>query len=101
MRTVTLNILAEDIRTTDYFNQQDCAITRAFKRAGVDARDAGTIIYPLIGEEEIGEIDWENKSKILNMYRSPQSINYQNMSGWREYSVEPQDFSFEVELNID
>lgn len=38
---VTLTVLAKDVPETDYLNANDCAITRALKRAGVDAVHAG------------------------------------------------------------
>ena len=36
MITITLNILAKDIEETNYFNSDDCAITKALNRAGYE-----------------------------------------------------------------
>lgn len=45
MSTITLTILEEDIRTTDYTYSKDCAITRAMRRAGFPyGKDCGSYL---------------------------------------------------------
>lgn len=57
MSTITLTILEEDIRTTDYTYSKDCAITRAMRRAGFPyGKDCGSYLiiddYTLIRRSE-------------------------------------------------
>lgn len=41
MKTIELNILAEDIRNTDFYKSKECALTKALKRANIDAVHTG------------------------------------------------------------
>lgn len=79
MEELILNILASDIETTKYIDNDDCAITRALARAGrSDLIDCGTdICYKRdrFFEEERVFIAWGNPTyeeladKVCNMYK--------------------------------
>jgi hypothetical protein len=59
MSEITLNILASDIEETDYSNSDDCAITRALRRAGkLGWKDTGT------------EIQSETRAYIVELYKN-------------------------------
>ncbi len=106
MKKITLNILAQDILETKYHDQQDCAITRALKRAGVKARDIGRFLVPdHLTQRDIDRGGFEKVlnpnelgSRVIHMY------NYKDVSetdrAMHEYMKyeEPTDFSFEIEV---
>lgn len=74
IKSITLKILASDIKSTHYLDFQDCAITRALKRAGYeDFRDNGIEI----GVGRTGAIDFKNfhdlSSKVKRMYLNPET----------------------------
>lgn len=70
----TITILAEDIKTSNYFDSYDCAVTRALKRAGLDEhRDHGMGIQNGNGTDIIPFTLPEYKqmrSMVLGMYRT-------------------------------
>lgn len=103
MRKVTLEIRAEDIRNTRYDRANECAITKALQRAGIDGRDCGFSIALNSNEKEI--IDHRDPDyarltrRVVAMYGYVRNIpehlvNKANME-------EPQDFSVELNLDID
>lgn len=102
MKTVTLHILAEDIKTTNYLSQENCAITRALQRAGINAKDCGVRIKSLDTGLDIGS-NKAASSKVVAMYRHPSCAFPLNNWGIKDpdYIREPADFSFDVELDID
>ena len=87
---IQLDILAEDIKETQYANAKDCAITRALNRAGYpNLRDGGIIIK-----------DMETGNTVIG-YTNPDyaglagKVSYMYM-GW----LPTIDFSVTLDLNI-
>lgn len=86
MPEITLNILASDIKETDYYNSEDCAITRALSRAGrPDLQDVGRgIEYKDLNIINRFVTDWSNPSyqdlveTVLLMYgyKNPEDFTY-------------------------
>lgn len=96
MKTIQITILAEDIRTSSYTNPDDCAMTRAIKRAGLDAFEGGGYI-------ELG-LDYIKTPKNLaervkGMYKS---LEPEKWIGRPTDSlipiIEPADFTFDLEV---
>jgi len=85
MSTVKLQILKKDIEETSYFNQSDCAITRALHRAGYDdAKDEGLCISKNRSIWISGKVYSDLTEKVQYMYRR---------------ITEPEDFEIELEIN--
>jgi hypothetical protein len=91
MKTIELTILAEDIENTHYVDAENCAITRAFKRAGIDAMDQGLRIKHKSGEEI--SINHELNTRVLGMYKYLHKV-----FAPRREAVKPQDFTFTIEV---
>lgn len=73
MKTLKITILAEDIKSTDYFSSSDCAITRALHRAGrPDLKHCGSMHIGLTNPDGdtdyIGQIDQETYNTVIGMY---------------------------------
>lgn len=100
MKTVTLNILAEDIKTTNYSNSSECAITRALNRAGIEAHECGFGIKTKEGKE-LAKTPAPLLAKVMAMYGCKSYYPTQNSQKESLEPIEPQDFSFELELDID
>ncbi len=94
MKTITINILAEDIRTTKFHKGQDCAITRALKHAGIDARHTG---FSIQHNTEFGSFSnpGDLAERVIGMYKF---LNPSEIYGFNEWKAEPADFSFELEV---
>ena len=95
---VKLQILAKDIKESDFFHSDDCAITRALKRAGFPhLKDTGTGIEEketgrrVAGMRTLGY----NKlnSRVQHMYHGAGIITASE-------SEEPADFEMEIALNL-
>ncbi len=70
MATIKLQILAEDILKSNYFNSDDCAITRALARAGYpEYSDIGNEISSDEGEKIIGDENETYQSLIMKVQR--------------------------------
>ena len=87
-----IKVLAEDIRTTRFFDSHDCAITRALKRAGfADYEEAGGKIY-----------DDRNSKTVLsdkdNKVYHDMLIKVIKMYGKSSETLEPEDFEVELPL---
>ncbi len=92
MSQITLNILAEDIKTTNYTNCSDCAITRALQRGGYEGwKDTGLSIKNEKGEEVIHYNEnpqYKNLSdKVVAMYGG---VNFLDSDFPKP--IEPEDF---------
>lgn len=74
----TITILAEDIKTSDYMNTTDCAITRALERAGLHGcKDNGRGIESNQGYNIVPHTlpaYKEMLSKVLGMYRTANKV---------------------------
>ena len=71
--TLTLQILEEDIRETDYFNHEDCVITRALARAGrPDLYDDGELSKNdrTIAKTSNNQSYFDLVYKVLGMYKT-------------------------------
>lgn len=102
MKTVTLTVLGKDIETSEYTNYLDCAVTRAIKRAGIEAHDGVDGIYmddtpDFATRKRIGHIERPIYDHIIGMYKS---LGFYKFSKEIE-SVPIADYSFDVELDID
>jgi len=104
MKTITLNILAEDIRTTDYTNSSNCAITRALRRAGIWAEEGGGSIYHNDRSLEKRYIDTPEDlhEKVKRMYAHVEK-EMGKQSYWGKGCeqlgpLEPADFDYELEV---
>jgi len=105
-KTIYLDFKKEDFFETDYLNYQDCAITRAFKRAGfpnyVDVGDG------IVDKEKLieGEYIVSNKNstydylvlKVSGMYSVAQNrpvvINNEIVE-----PIKPEDFTFALPID--
>lgn len=112
MRKVKLEILAKDIEESRYTIARDCAITRALHRAGINAiHDGIGILEENEGRNYIATNDdfQEAHEKVTNMYAAAayekeivqdDEVFFQFWNITKEQLLKPEDFSFEVELNI-
>jgi hypothetical protein len=94
MKIIKLLILAQDIRESDYCSPDDCAMTRALRRAGLKAWECGGTISR---RELMGFIDTPNelRAKVKGMYVSVGQLD----SELEHVSpIEPADFEFELEV---
>lgn len=90
MKEVTLEILASDIKETEYTNSKDCAITRALARAGYpELEDQGLVIA--------NKDSWEYVIKRDNKKYAELSVKVADMYMGRR---EIEDFTHVLELNI-
>jgi len=95
MKTITLNILAEDIRTTNYYNSFGCAITLSLRRANLNAKEIGGEIQETLSYESIKTpIDLDEK--VRAMYKSVCAEIGQDLE-----AIEPQDFTYSLEIPDD
>lgn len=90
MKTIELNILAEDIRNTDFYKSKECALTKALKRANIDAVHTG-FTFVTKNDEHI-ESPQPLVDKILEMYRFMGKLQTKGVC------TEPQDFTFSLEV---
>lgn len=99
MKEVTLKILAEDIENSDYRKADDCAMTRAFRRANLNIRESGDIIIDSEGSIICHTPD-ELSLKVKAMYK------YLNTSRWLGYEdslivpIRPADFEYKMSIPI-
>lgn len=111
MVKITLCVLAEDIRTTNYSEAYDCAMTRALRRANIDAYEcAGRIYCTRLSETMLSETiptPEEMKEKVLRMYAhldtSEEWLSKKKPLKWTQVVVdkgtlEPADFTQELEV---
>lgn len=108
MKTITLQILAEDIRNSEYTNSRDCAITRGLYRAGLDAHEGGGQIVNNSAEEHYWidtPIDTPNDltQKVMGMYAFVDKSKYLSAEEkavmWcNAPEIEPQDFEYQLEI---
>ncbi len=95
MKTVTLQILASDILTTQFTNSEDCAITRALSRAGYPhMRHTGFEIAS--GKPGIDEVYYATNDK------NPELVDLSDKVDMMYMNLEkPEDFEHTLELDID
>ena len=98
MKTITLNILAEDIKTTDYTNSDKCAITRALRRAGLGAHEGGggEIWHDSYGSYIKTPVQLCNK--VRSMYKSLDPEKWIGPTDSNLPCIEPQDFTYSLEI---
>lgn len=104
MKTITLQILAEDIKTSVYTDSSSCAITKALKRSRLVAHESGGMIY--IDDSFRGiNTPTELSYKVLAMYAHlDKHWDKQAKScKWTEEvlergTLEPKDFTFDIEV---
>jgi len=91
MKTVTLKILANDIRNSDYLSLSDCAVVRALKRENLDIYEYGVDTYTYNGRTiDITGLD----NRVRAMYKF---LHPQRKWGLIE-AIEPKDFEYELVL---
>lgn len=95
MKTIQITILAEDIRTSSYTNADDCAITRALKRAGLDAFEGGSYIKS--GLDYIKTPD-DLAERVKGMYKSLEPEKWIGPTDSLIPIIEPADFTFDLEI---
>lgn len=104
MRKVELQILAQDILISDFTTPQDCAITRALVRAGINARHDGYNIVQGYNPKIINTSSIKDLTeKVLDMYHHESTEYYKaELTGGpifkRENPIKPQDFTYKLEL---
>ncbi len=87
MKTITLNILAEDFKETSFFNSSDCVITRAIKRLNNSKLTPSAIV--LYHNDDINEgvqYPQDLLNKVISMY------------GQGDEPLKPQDFTYSLEV---
>lgn len=69
---ILITILAQDILDSNYMDSEDCAITRALKRAGSDAIDQGTGItqYGVTIVPDMLPVYQNMRGRVMGMYKS-------------------------------
>lgn len=101
MKTIELHILAEDIKTTDYYKGSDCAITRALKRAGLTkAKETGGDIEI---KSPVLDIDYNTS---LHLIKTPRDLSNKVREMYRYLDklssdgskTEPEDFKYSLEI---
>lgn len=93
MKTITLNILAEDFKTSCFTNSDDCVLTRAAKRLNITGFASGSRgFYKNNGYVKYPE---ELMDKVRSMYHSKPNYPYPSDS---VISQEPQDFTYSLEV---
>lgn len=97
MPTITLQILKEDIETADFTDSEDCALTRAFRRAGhADWYDLAGSVHQHKGGTVIGS-DNEDYAvlyqKVAGMYK------FVDPKGWDGEFVATQPIDFTHTIN--
>lgn len=105
MKTIKLKILAEDIKTTKYHWPNDCAITKALKRAGLSAHEGGGNIHLDTNHWSLISTPLELRYKVLAMYAHA-DISWNRKSYPNKWTKEvaetgtliPEDFEFTVEV---
>jgi hypothetical protein len=73
MQKIVIQILASDIRESDYIEATDCAMTRAFHRAGLNMYEAGGEIkhsrFIPVDDKHIINTPIALQLKVIGMYR--------------------------------
>lgn len=103
MKSVTLNILASDIRTTSYFDSINYPITRALNRAGYyNLYDTGMSIKDSL-HKRVTNSDQDNYHKLAHrvtaMFRSLGKLR-PTLFPEGQHVEEPADFSVTLQLDI-
>lgn len=95
MKTITLNILAEDIKTTDFTNARECAISRSLRRSGLEQIECGGSIGLNIIDAEKIRTPEELMTKVKRMYKAANApfFNFVQLE-----PLEPQDFTYSLEV---
>lgn len=104
MKTVTLNILKEDVLLNNYINGRDCAVARAAKRAGLlNPIEGGARIS--FGEEldrKHAKVPYPAYSRVLGMYAhldsGRSSLRWNLNEDCKAEVQEPADFSFDITI---
>ena len=91
MKVITLQILKDDLLNTNFFNSDDCAITRALKRAGYNAHHTGASLrcdkYNNLLLANISQL-MKLENKVIRMYK-----------GLKVYKpLIAEDFKFDIEI---
>src|SRR5688572_28909921 len=95
MKTITLNILAEDIRNSSFMDSTDCAITRAIKRLNNSNLEGCAL--SLFNNKFHDKVRYPDNlfQRVRAMYHSLPNYPYRS----KELTpIEPQDFSFDLEV---
>lgn len=94
---VILNILAEDIHTSRYTDSEDCAMTRAFRRAGLSHfRETGGYIED--GNTYVIDTPLELKAKVIGMYKT-KALENKTVGAYVAWEAVPiEDFQYELEI---
>lgn len=106
MKTLKLDIKAEDIHSTDWYDQKNCAITRALNRAGLDAREVGKYVAYLknILEEDR---DFVVSAGLAPKVETPTELDYTVRAMYAHTGaavgvglvhITPKDFTYEIQI---
>src|SRR5688572_3778022 len=100
MKTITLNILAEDIKNSNYTDSRNCAITKALKRAGIKAEDGG---YELYHDNKITPKKIPNPPKLANKVARMYAFKNNNPECWGDEVatlgvLKPRSFKYSLEV---
>ncbi len=95
MKTITLKVLAEDIKTSRYTNSRDCAIARALKREGIEGSHS-SIAIGINGKYT--RLSDDVNLKIRQMYFHLDRFANYGDDVTRLGSLEPEDFEFAVTI---
>lgn len=103
MKTITLNILKEDILENNYVNGRQCAVAKAARRAGlIDPMEGGACItFGLESNRDRVSIPYSAYSKVIGMYAyldGGPSLSWNLNDDCKAEVQEPADFSFDIEI---
>jgi hypothetical protein len=94
---VTIKILAEDIKNSNFHIAHDCAITIALRRANINGREIGGSIRD-VSNNYITHTPHELLRKVLGMYYFDHELEVDVNDNLRPYIVPPEDFEFELDI---
>lgn len=100
MKQLPITILADDIKTTKFSDYDDCAITRAVRRAGIDGVHSGFDHIVDLQGNLIAKLESNGISnRVLNMYHHAHPETYSNFN--IDDAQEPEDIHTFITLTED
>ena len=102
---IPIEILAEDIRKSEYFKSDDCAMTRAFIRAGLNFHEKGDVIEHVdyVGKKfhDVMPTPQELTSVVKGMYKFLKPNEWLGPTDLLITPLEPADFEFRLTIPYD
>ena len=103
MKKVKITILASDILEGKYGYSKECAMTKAFRRAGLDIREVGGDIHSNWDSTIIMPTPEDLEHRVLAMYAWADRNDQGKLSQWPlrgnfPTPIEPADFDYELTI---